>query len=123
MLEPLECPDGVLGFKAVGKIERSDYETVLEPAVKAMLGRRDGLRLVYVLGEEFDGYSASAAVEDAKLGLGNFTKWERIALVTDHDWLSRALAMLGWMMPGEVKTFPVTELEDAITWAAAGAAS
>jgi hypothetical protein len=118
MLERIDCPEGVLGFKAVGKIEPSDYDAVLEPAVKAMLEKRDELRLVYVLGDEFDSYSASAAFEDAKLGFGHFTKWERVAIVTDHDWLRRSIAMFGWMMPGAVKTFSLTAVDDAIAWAA-----
>jgi len=36
MIEPIEqAPDGVLAFKAVGKIEAADYETVLTPAIEA----------------------------------------------------------------------------------------
>ena len=118
MLERIECPDGVLGFKAVGKIEKSDYDNVLEPAVRAILDERVELRFVYVVGDEFEGYAASAMFEDAKLGLGNLTKWERIAIVTNHDWLRRSMAMFGWMMPGEVKTFELPEVDDAIRWAA-----
>ena len=118
MLERIDSPEEVLGFKAVGKIEQSDYDAILEPAVRAMLAARNELRFVYVLGDEFDGYSASAAFEDAKLGFGHFTKWERVAIVTNHDWLRRSIAMFGWMMPGEVKTFSLTEVDDAIAWAA-----
>ena len=117
-MERIECPDGVLGFKAVGEIEKSDYDEVLGPAVRAMLDERDELRFVYVVGDEFDGYSASAVFEDAKLGLGHLTKWERIAIVTNHEWLRRSMAMFGWMMPGEVKTFSLAEVDDAIGWAA-----
>ena len=118
MLEQIECPEGVLGFKAAGKIEKSDYETVLEPAVKALRATHDELRFVYMFGDDFEGYSAAAALQDAKLGFGHFSTWKRIAIVTDHEWLTRSIAMLGWMMPGDVKTFSLAELDDAIDWAA-----
>jgi hypothetical protein len=36
----------VLAFKGGGKIEKADYETVLEPAVKAMAAVRGEVRLV-----------------------------------------------------------------------------
>lgn len=118
MLEAIESPANVVAFRAVGTVERSDYENVLVPAVTALVEQHDEIRFVYVLGEDFDNYALSAAWEDAKLGLGNLTKWKRVALVTDHDWLRKSLHMLGWMVPGEVKSFELDEVEAAIGWAA-----
>jgi len=46
MLQRIETPDGVLAFRAVGTIEKSDYDTVLEPAVEAMIADRDEVRFV-----------------------------------------------------------------------------
>ena len=118
MLERIESPHSVLAFRAVGRIEKSDYETILEPGVEAMIDKRGEVRFVYVLGDEFESYSASATWEDAKLGLGHASKWTRIAVVTDHEWVRHAVGMFGWMVPGEVKTFPIAEESDAIGWAA-----
>jgi hypothetical protein len=114
-----DLPDTVLGVEAVGRVEASDYETVLDPAVKAHLERNGEVRLLYVLGEQFEGYATGAALEDAKLGLENWSSWERVAVVTDRDWLHDALRMLGWMFPGEVRAFRLAEREDAVAWVAA----
>jgi hypothetical protein len=38
--------------------------------------------------------------------------------VTDHEWVRHAVGMFGWMVPGEVKTFPTAAESDAIAWAA-----
>jgi hypothetical protein len=119
MLRKLDSPESVLAFEAVGRIERSDYETVLEPAVHAMVADRGEVRLVYVLGEAFDGYSFGAGWEDTKIGLSIFSKWKRCAVATDHDWIRHAISMLGWMMPGEIKVFDPSEVETAMEWAAA----
>jgi hypothetical protein len=43
----------------------------------------------------------------------------RIALVTDVDWMIQLTALFGWMTPGELKRFPLTERDAAIAWAAA----
>ena len=118
MLQRIDTPDNVLGLRAVGKLEKSDYETVLEPAVDAMVASNGEVRLVYVLGDEYDGYTAGAAWEDAKLGISHASKWKRIAVVTNHDWMRHAVSMMGWMVPGEVKTFGVEEESKAIEWAA-----
>ncbi|WP_068154924.1 STAS/SEC14 domain-containing protein [Rhodococcus phenolicus] len=118
MLEPIrDLPDGVLGFEAVGRLEASDYENVLMPAVREICDRGGGIRIVLVF-ERFDGVSAGAAWDDMKLGVEHLTRWERIALVTDLDWMVTVTSLFGWMTPGEFKRFPLAERTAAIAWAA-----
>ncbi len=118
MLKLIEdLPDGVVGVEAHGKVTAEDYENVLVPAVEA--ARKDGkVRLLYVFGDDFPDYSAGAAWEDAKLGIGHLRSWERIAVVSDEDWLRRAIGGLGWLMPGEIKVFETDDLDDAREWVA-----
>ena len=63
--------------------------------------------------------SSGAAWEDLKTGMKHLTKWRRIALVTDIDWMITVTSLFGWMTPGELKRFPVAERDQAIAWAAA----
>ena len=115
-----DLPQGVVGVEAQGQVSTDDYERVLIPAVDAAQeAAEDGkLRLLYVLGSDFPDYTAGAAWEDAKLGLGRIRSWERIAIVSDAEWLRRAIHGLGWMMPGEVKVFGTAEGHDARAWVA-----
>ena len=63
MIEPIEgAPPGVLAFKAVGKVEAADYEQVLTPAIEQAIAGGGKVRLVYELGQEYDGYSAGGRV-------------------------------------------------------------
>ena len=110
-------PDNVIGFEAIGEVDAGDYHTTLDPAVEAALEHNDKLRLVYVLGDEFEGYTGGAMWEDTKLGIGHWGKWEKIALVTDKDWVDDAIKFLGWMVPGEIKVYPTKNLEAAEEWA------
>ncbi|MGV9611467.1 SpoIIAA family protein [Nocardia xishanensis] len=119
MLEPIGgLPDGVIGFEATGRLEASDYERVLMPAVREVWGRGDEIRIVLVF-ERFEGMSPEAAWEDLKLGIEHLTRWKRIALVTDLDWMITVTSLFGWMTPGEFKRFPVANRHEAIAWAAA----
>lgn len=69
MIERIEgAPAGVLAFRAVGKLEAADYETVLAPAIEATIAEHGKVRLVYELGAAFDGYWAGAALEDTSCG-------------------------------------------------------
>jgi len=111
-------PENVLGVEAVGKVTDEDYETVLAPAVRGKLEAHGKLRFVYVLGDEFDGWTTGAMWEDAKLGVSGSRAWERIAIVTDKDWLGHMVRAFGWMIPGDVRVFDLRELDVATAWAA-----
>ena len=119
MLEQIESPENVLALRVVGTVDRSDYETVLEPAVDAMLATHGELRFVYVIGDEFDSYSLGADWEDMKFGFTHLTKWKRYAIAADRDWIRHGVRMFRWMMPGELKVFDPSDVQAAIDWAAA----
>lgn len=119
MIETMEqLPEGILGFRVSGQITESDYTGVLKPALDAVIQRGDEVRIVIEF-PEWSGMTGGAVWEDLKLGIERFTKWKRIALVTDVDWMRHATNLFGWMTPGDVKTFKVTERDAAIAWAAA----
>jgi hypothetical protein len=120
MLEPLEdLPEGVIGFTAVGEIHADDYRDVLQPALQQALDRGEKVRIVLEF-PGFDGISAGATWEDLKMGVEHLTRWKRIALVTDVEWMIHLTQLVGWMTPGELRHFPLSERDDAIAWAAAG---
>jgi hypothetical protein len=113
-----DLPPGVVGVEAQGKVTAEDYEHVLVPAVEAaQAASADGrVRILYVLAHEFPDYTAGAAWEDTKLGLSRLRSWERIAIVSDADWLHHAIHGLGWMMPGGVKAFERKHIDQARAW-------
>jgi SpoIIAA-like len=119
MIRPLtDLPAGVIGFEADGKIRAEDYTQVLIPAIEQQLGAGEDLRVVLVF-HSFEGMSADAAWHDLKLGIEHLTRWKRIALVTDLEWMAQVTRLFGWMTPGEARHFPLAEREAAVTWAAA----
>ncbi|HEY0773267.1 MAG TPA: STAS/SEC14 domain-containing protein, partial [Nocardioidaceae bacterium] len=66
-----DMPAGVLGLEAVDDVEKEDYENVIVPAVKQAVAEHGKVRVVYVLGPEFDEYEREAVWEDLKLGVSN----------------------------------------------------
>ncbi|MCJ7782246.1 MAG: STAS/SEC14 domain-containing protein [Acidimicrobiia bacterium] len=68
-----------------------------------------------VLNNEFDGHSGSAMWADTTASVSRWSKWEKIALVTDHQAYGDRVRAFAWMMPGEVKVLTVADLADAMT--------
>jgi SpoIIAA-like len=120
MIERLtDFPANVLAFKCHGRVTKADYDTVLVPAVKDALKSHAKVRLYYEVAADFDGIEAGAAWEDFKVGIEHLTRWERMAVVTDVDWIKHTIHFFGFMMPGEMKFFPLAEAAQARAWIAA----
>ena len=121
MIERLEgMPAGTVGLRASGKLTRDEYREVLEPALREGIDTGE-LRLMFVLAD-FDGIEPAAIPEDVKTGLsawlGHHSAWKRFALVTDVEWVAKAMHMFAWMTPGEVRIYELDEAEDAKAWVA-----
>jgi SpoIIAA-like len=111
-----DLPDNVLGLDAKGEVRGEDYEQVVIPAVHRLLEAEGKVRLLYVLGSEFHGFTAAAMWDDAKVGLEHPFSWERIAVVTDHDAYRRLFKAVGFLIPAKMRTFDLAELDAAKAW-------
>lgn len=120
MVEIIEdMPAGTLGFRSSGNLTGDDYREVLVPPLKETIDRGDKVRMLFVIEKDF-GETPSGLFEDLKtgasLGAGHLSSWERTALVTDQDWVRKAVRMFGWIAPGEMKLFPLADVEAAKAW-------
>jgi hypothetical protein len=109
-------PDNIVGFTATGQVTAHDYESVIIPTVEAKLKEKDKIRLLYYLGPDFVSVSAGAMWDDVKVGLKHITSWEKIAVVSDVDWIRNATKFFGFVMPGHVKLFSNSQLSEAMEW-------
>jgi hypothetical protein len=119
MIEPIEgIPPGVIGLRASGKVSAEDYKNVLAPTLDRGLDDGGKLRLVYELGSGYEGFEAGGVWQDLRLGASHLNSFERMALVTDVDWMRHAANAFGFLMPGEIKVFALAERDAAVAWAA-----
>ncbi len=110
-----DFPSNVLAFVCKGPVTKQDYDTVLVPAVDEALKRDDKLRIYYETGDDFS-VEPGAMWADFKVGMEHLTRWERMAVVTDIDWIKNTMQFFSFMMPGEMKTFPRAEAAQARAW-------
>lgn len=119
MIRLLEgLPENVVGVEASGKVTDDDYERVLIPAIRERMDAGGKIRFIYVLGDEFDGWTMGAMWDDAKLGVGELKAWEKVAFVSDKEWLKHMVKAFALMIPGDVRVFELDEIDDAKAWAA-----
>ncbi len=109
-------PQGVLEVQISGKLTAEEYASTLTPAMDEAAAREDRLRLLLRVGPDFSGFTPKAAWADAKLGLRHWAGFERIAVVTDVDWIENTMQFMGFALPGAVETFDLDEVDDARRW-------
>ncbi|TCJ99364.1 STAS/SEC14 domain-containing protein [Nocardia alba] len=116
-LQPIaDLPDATIGFRARGKVHAEDYVKVLDPAIRKAVEQGKPVNLVYVLGEDFDGYSLGAMAKDLELVKVPREAWGRIALVTDHRMLGEAVHLFGFLIPAQVRVFALADESAALAW-------
>ena len=114
-----DLPPGTLGFRATGKITGDEYRRMIEP-IYAALERGEKLNVYFELADDFDGLDLAALLQDVKaagsIGLKHRSSWQRMALVTDKDWVRHGASAFGWLAPGELRLFELSERHNARSW-------
>jgi hypothetical protein len=124
MIEQLAgFPENVLGLRIGGHVTREDYQTVVIPAVEAALKREEKLNIFCQVDNDFAGLDLGALWDDLKVGVGNLRHWERIGVVTDIAWIGNALNVFGFLKPGQVRVFSLSEADQARAWITEATAS
>ena len=117
MIEQIDTGrEGTLEFHFTGKVTGGDYDSILVPAVEKALEDVDQIRVLVQIGPNFEGYSLEAAWDDARLGLRHWRGFERVALVSDVDWIKTMVRAMGFAMPCPVKSFDLDQHGDAQYW-------
>lgn len=115
-----DVPENVAAFKASGPISKEDFENLVFPHVQAKVNAFDELNYLLLLDTDLDDFTAGAWFQDVLLGIKNITKWNRAAIVTDKTAVQNFTDIFSVLMPGEFKSFPKADIENAIFWCANG---
>jgi hypothetical protein len=120
MLKPMaDMPPGTIGFEAVGEVDDDDFEDTVEPVLRQVIADGRQVRLLYLLGTRLHEYEGDALKQEMKFAVRHPTAYERIAVVSDEEWLRPALRLLSVLVPGQLRGFRVAELQSAKSWVAA----
>ena len=74
--------------------------------------------MLYLLGPELLEYEGDALADEVKFAARHAGSYERVAVVSDQDWLRPTLRVLSALVPGQLRAFPLAELPQAKAWVA-----
>lgn len=117
-----DFPDNVVAVVASGEVTGGEFRDVLVPAVEARLKTHDRLNLYYQFDRSFSTMRVEAMWEDAKLDIGHWREWDRIAVITDIGWIRRGAKLAVVLLHRPVRVFTNAETEAAREWVTEGGA-
>ncbi len=113
-----DLPSHVVGVRATNEVNADEMKNVLLPALQKKIDEVGEINYLLVLDTDVSNWTAGAWLQDMKAGLLHFTKWNRIAVVTDQKAVEKFTDLFTLVVPGKAKGFTHAELEQAKTWVA-----
>lgn len=109
-------PAHVTAFRATGIVTRNDYQKIINPLVKSVVTAFGKVNYMLVLATPLKNYTAGAWIEDGLLGLRYFTKWKKLAIVTEKDEIKSFTDTFGKLIPPLTKGFKMEDISLAKQW-------
>lgn len=114
-----DVPPHVVGVRALGIVTEEDYKTALVPALEKAAKEVGELNFLMIFETDLGNFSYGAWMQDAKVSLKLFGKWNRIAIVSDQTIVEKLAHIFNFISPAAAKGFPTSDIELATTWVAA----
>ncbi len=109
-------PDNVCGFIAKGTITGKDYDLVVYPEVKRIARHSKKINYLLIIETSLEKYTPGAWIKDALLGLKYFTRWNKIAIVSEKNSIKKFTIFFGNFIPGKARGFLSSEVTIAKEW-------
>jgi hypothetical protein len=117
MMEVIQgMPAHVTAFRATGIVTRDDYYKVTNPLVKNVAATFGKINYMLVLNTQLKNYTLGAWIEDGLLGFRYFSKWRKLAIVSEKDRIKKFTNTFGIFIPCPTKGFKMEELPIAKKW-------
>ncbi|AXA33494.1 STAS/SEC14 domain-containing protein [Francisella adeliensis] len=94
---------GYTKIEVEGKLTHKDYVETLIPKFEELAGK--GKLKVLVIMSNFEGIEVKAMLDDLKTAVKHRKDFEKVAVVTEADWIKVGLNVFKGIVSADVKTF------------------
>ena len=91
----IDMPAGTIGFAAIGEVEDDDWERAVEAVLRTEIADGRKVRLLFFLGADARDVEGDALKADTGFRARHATSFERVAVVSDEDWIRPAQRRTG----------------------------
>ena len=111
-----KLPEYVFGLRATGDVSGDEIKNVLVPGLESLSAKFGAIYYILVLETKVENFSAGAWIRDMITSIKHFTKWKKIAIVTNQTAVKKFADAFNYVSPGHAKGFSPNDLEEALIW-------
>ncbi|TCS86303.1 SpoIIAA-like protein [Anseongella ginsenosidimutans] len=111
-----EYPDDVVAYEATGRVNHAEYERIVMRRVDQVAARYGKINFIVVLKTKMERYSAAALLDYLLISFRHFSKWNRMAIVSDEDWVRNVYSWLSPLFLGAIRSYCLSGLDEARQW-------
>ena len=111
-----DAPANVAAFRATGKVSKADYDNIVIPVIDKLVASQGKINFMLVLETSLSNFSMGAIMEDIGVGLKHFTKWHKMAIVSESGAIKTFTDLFSFISPGEAKGFTLAQIGEAVSW-------
>lgn len=117
MIEAQEM-DGINGVEFVvdGRVTKNDFVVVAD-MIDGVIDKYGSVRLLEVV-KRIKGFELAALWEDIKYVPRRLHRFSHVAVVADERWMRGIARVIGKVLPGTIRTFTLSEIDEARNWLA-----
>ena len=112
-------PPHVAAYRASGEVHKEEYERVVMSRVDEVAAQYGKINFLVRLETGMEEYSLAAFLDYLKVSFEHFTRWNRMAIVSDQKWVRKIYDVLSPLVPGTIETYELKEYETAKQWVSA----
>ena len=111
-----DLPPYVFGVRATGEVTAEDLQKLLVPGLQQLVDQFGSIHYLLVLDTGVGNFTTGAWLQDMKVGIKHFTRWKRIAVVTDQVGVEKFTDIFSFVVPGVSRGFNHAQIAEAIHW-------
>ena len=109
-------PPHVLGVRATSEVTEEDLKSVLLPGLERLTVQFGEIHYLLILETGVENFTAGAWFQDMVAGLKHFTKWKKMAVVTDQKMVENFTDVFSYFVPGVARGFELAQVKEAEKW-------
>ncbi|MBN2638955.1 MAG: STAS/SEC14 domain-containing protein [Bacteroidales bacterium] len=111
-----ESHKNILIVQAGGKLTDSDYQNILIPRLEFIINNFKKARLLLDMGDQYEGWEATALWEDTHFGLKHKNDFEKMGVIGGPKWVDWGMKIISLVIQGEIRNFPIEKRAEAMKW-------
>ncbi|MDM8176486.1 MULTISPECIES: STAS/SEC14 domain-containing protein [Olivibacter] len=112
-------PPHVVAYRAQGKVNGEEYKEIVVQRIAEVAKAYPQINFIVLLETGFEDYSLQALLEYIKVSFEHFSKWNRMAIVSDQQWVRKIYDILSPLVHGEIRTYRLEDQQIACEWVSA----